>query len=102
MSAAAFSPTLDRMIPLRTTPLALAAALLLVACGGDDKQPSTPPIAEVTAAPPPGVTVTPAAGGTFTAGPTERLAELQGLVWQREGAGLLAYNRNEVQLVEAS
>jgi WD40 repeat protein len=92
------------MTPLRLAILALAAALLLVACGGDDKQPSTPPIAEVTAAPPPSATATPAApaGGTFTAGPTARLAELQGLVWQREGAGLLAYNRTEVQLIDAS
>src|SRR5437868_7189528 len=85
------SSTLDRMIPLRPAILALAAVLLLVACGGDDTQPSTPPIAEVTAAPPPGATSTPAVGGTFIAGPTARLGELQGLVCEREVAGPLAY-----------
>ena len=91
------------MTPLRPALLALAAALLLVACGGDDKQPSTPPIAEVTAAPPPAVTATPvAASGPFAPGPTARLGELQGLVWQRDGAGLLAYSRTEVQLIDAS
>jgi dipeptidyl aminopeptidase/acylaminoacyl peptidase len=78
---------------------ALAAALLLVACGGDDPKPSTPPIAEVTAAPPPATTQAPqVGGGPFTPGPTARLAELQGVVWQRQNAGLLSYNRSTVQL----
>src|SRR5690349_2465428 len=81
----------------------LAAALLLVACGGDgDKKPSTPPIADITAAPPPAVTATPVSGGTFAPGPSVRLDELQGFAWQREGAGLLAYSRRDVQLVDAA
>jgi WD40 repeat protein len=92
------------MTSLRLATLALAAATLLVACGGDDPKPSAtqPPIANVTAAPPPSTTAMPTMAGTFTAGPTARLDQLQGVVWQREGAGLLAYNRSEVQLIDAS
>ena len=91
---------MPRLITLRLCAL-VAFTMLLAACGGDADPAATPPIAEVTAAPPPIATAPvatpppPQPTGSFVAGPTVRLEGLQGVVWQRAGAGLLAYNRND-------
>ena len=80
----------------------VALGALLVSCGGNDAPAKTPPIAEVTTAPPPAATPTPSPAGPFAPGPTARLDGLQGIIWQRENAGLLSYNRNAVQLTNAA
>jgi WD40 repeat protein len=92
---------MPRLTTLRLCTL-VALGALLVACGGDDAPAKTPPIADVTAAPPPAATPTPSPAGPFAPGPTARLEGLQGIVWQREGAGLLSFGRTAVQLTTAT
>jgi len=84
----------------------ILAGLLILACGGDSKGP--PPEATavpagtaiaVTATALP-VSPTPPPVGSFTKTGTAKLPNLQGLVFQKGGNGLLAYSRNDVQIID--
>src|SRR5215471_4936039 len=85
---------------------ALLAGLVLLACGSDAKGP--PPEATavpagtalaVTATALPG-SPTPASVAGYAKTGTAKVPNLQDIVWQKGGNGLLAYSRGDVQLID--
>src|SRR3954471_14835797 len=89
---------------------ALLVGFLMIACGSD-KKAGPPPEATaipvgtalaVTATAAPASPTPQAVSSGFRMAGTAKLANVTGLVFQRSSAGLLAYSRTDVQLIDAA
>src|SRR4051794_22005954 len=87
----------------------LFVSILILACGSGSENKKGPP-PEATAVPAgtalaitstalPG-TPTPQPVGGFTKSGSAKVPELQGLVWQRGGNGLIAFSSKDVELID--